>query len=441
MSENGNSTFEPALSEGMVGVIRCQGSEKLADYRAKGGYDGVKRVLEELPPAEVIEQVKEACIRGRGGAGFPAGVKWGFIPKEKTGPHYVCVNADESEPGTFGNRPIMEQRPHLLLEGTIICAYAVRAETAYIYIRGEYYDSIAQVQAAIDELYAAGLLGKRILNTDFNLDIHIHSGAGAYICGEETALLESIEGKRGYPRLRPPFPAIEGLYRRPTVINNVETLACVSLVFQKGIEWFKSIGTEKSPGPKVFSISGCIRKPGNYEAPLGVTLRDLLYDEKFGGGIRDGNKFKACTPGGTSVPMLFEDELGCAMDYEGPREYGTFLGSTGIVVMDETICMTWAALNLMHFYWDESCGQCTPCREGTGWMYKILTRLERGEGEAGEIELLENICKNITGRSICALGEFATGSLVRTIPRFREEFQAHIDGKCCPFDKKYTEFA
>lgn len=438
MSENGNSTFEPIVSAGVTGVCMNGSVESLADYRAKGGYDGLKRVLEKHAPAEVIDIVKDAGVRGRGGAGFPAGVKWGFIPKEKKGPHYVCVNADESEPGSFSNRPIMEQRPHLMLEGTIICAYATLAEVAYIYIRGEYFDCLREMQHAINDLYDAGMLGKNILGTDFCLDIHIQSGAGAYICGEETALLESIEGKRGYPRLRPPFPAIEGLYGRPTVINNVETLACVSLVFQRSVEWFRSRGTEKSPGTKVYSISGHVKNPGNFEAPLGITLRELIYD--CAGGIRDGNKLKAVTPGGSSVPMLFEDELDVAMDYEGPREFNTFLGSTGIIVMDDTVCMVWAALNLMHFYWDESCGQCTPCREGTNWMHKILKRMEAGQGEKGEVDLLEDICKKIAGRSICALGEFSTGSLVRTIPRFRDEFEQHISGKGCPFKKDYTEF-
>jgi NADH-quinone oxidoreductase subunit F len=439
MTVNGATTFEPVLTAGVTGVCLGGWVESLADYRAKGGYDGLKRAIQEHKPGDVIEMVKEASVRGRGGAGFPAGVKWGFIPKEKKGPHYVCVNADESEPGTFSNRPIMEQRPHLLLEGTMICAYAVQSEAAYIYIRGEYLDCIREVQKAIDDAYDAGLLGKNIMGTEFCLDIHVHSGAGAYICGEETALLESLEGKRGYPRLRPPFPAIEGLYQRPTVINNVETLACVSLIFQKGVEWFKSVGTEKSPGPKVYSISGHVRNPGNFEAPLGITLRELIFERA--GGIRDGNKFKACTPGGSSVPMLFEDELDVVMDYEGPRQYGTFLGSTAIIVMDETVCMVWAALNLMHFYWDESCGQCTPCREGTNWMHKILKRMEAGQGRQGEVELLEDICRKIAGRSICALGEFSTGSIVRTVPRFRDEFQAHIDGKGCPFPKTFREFA
>jgi len=438
MATEEKNGYQPAMIEGVTGTCLNGRNESLADYKAKGGYEGLRRALENHQPDEVIERVKEAGLRGRGGAGFPAGVKWGFIPKDATKPHYVCVNADESEPGTFSNRPIMEQRPHLLIEGAAICAYATRAETVYIYIRGEYYDCIREMEKAIEDAYGAGLLGRRIMNTDFNLDVHVHSGAGAYICGEETALLESVEGKRGYPRLRPPFPAIEGLYRCPTVVNNVETLALVSLIFQKGVEWFRSIGTEKSPGPKVFSISGHVRKPGNYEVPLGTPLRDLIYD--YAGGIRDGNRFKAAFPGGSSVPMLFEDELDVAMDYEGPRAYKTFLGAPGLIVMDETVCMAWVALNLMHFYWDESCGQCTPCREGTGWMYKILARLEAGEGRRGEIELLEDICKKIVGRSICALGEFSTGSLVRTIVRFREEFQAHIDEKCCPFAKEYTRF-
>lgn len=439
MAENGKQAFEPILTAGVTGTCMNGTVENLADYKAKGGYEGLKRVLETYSPAETVDQVKEASIRGRGGAGFPAGVKWSFIPKEKKGPHYVTVNADESEPGTFSNRPVLEQRPHLLLEGTMICSYATQAETAYIYIRGEYCDAIRETQRAIDDAYEAGLLGKNILGTEFCLDIYVHSGAGAYICGEETALLESIEGKRGYPRLRPPFPAVEGLYQRPTVINNVETLAQVALVFQRGIEWFKSLGTEKSPGTTVYSISGHVRKPGNYELPLGVTMRELIYEHA--GGIRDGNKFKAVTPGGSSVPMLFEDELDVIMDFDGPRKYGTFLGSTGIIVMDETVCMVWAALNLMHFYWDESCGQCTPCREGTNWMYKILKRMEAGQGKQGEVELLEDICKKIAGRSICALGEFSTGSIVRTVPRFRDEFQAHIDAKGCPFEKKYTEFS
>jgi NADH-quinone oxidoreductase subunit F len=430
--------YTPILTEGITTTVIAGHSESLADYKAKGGYTAIKRVLETMTPDETLQFVKDANVRGRGGAGFPAGTKWGFIPRNRDKPHYLCVNADESEPGTFSNRPVLEQRPHLLLEGCMICAFAILSESVYIYIRKEYYDAIAQVQRAIDDCYATGLLGKNIGGSGFNLDIYVHTGAGAYICGEETALIESLEGKRGYPRLRPPFPAIQGLYMCPTVVNNVETISIVPEVFRRGIDWWKSIGTEKSPGMTVYSLCGHVRKPGNYELPLGITMRELIFD--VAGGIRDGNKFKAVSPGGSSTPMLFEDELDVVMDYDGPRKYNTFLGSTGIIVMDETVCLTWASLNLMHFYWDESCGQCTPCREGTGWMHKILKRLENGKGEPGDVELLEDICKNIAGRSICALGEFATFSLVRSIPRFRAEYQAHIDEGKCPFEKGYTHF-
>ncbi len=433
-----NNTYQPVLTEGITTTVFTGKGESLADYRTKGGYSGLKRALETMTPEQVIDYVKDANVRGRGGAGFPAGVKWSFIPKDRNRPHYVCVNADESEPGTFSNRPVLEQRPHLLIEGALICAYATLAETVYIYIRKEYYDAIAQMENAIQDALDAGLLGKNIMGSGFNCMVYVQPGAGAYICGEETALIESLEGKRGYPRLRPPFPAIQGLYMCPTVINNVETLAIVSQVFQRDKEWFKSIGTEKSPGMTVYSISGHVKKPGNYELPLGITMQELIYD--VAGGIRDNNKFKAVFPGGSSVPMLFEDELDVVMDFDGPRKYGTFLGSTGIIVMDETVCMVWASLNLMHFYWDESCGQCTPCREGTSWMYQILKRLEKGEGRTEDIATLEDICKHIAGRSICALGEFSTGSLTRTIPRFRDEYQAHVDQKCCPFKKEYVNF-
>ena len=393
MTIDANTTYQPVLTAGITGTVLAGAGESLADYRAKGGYEGLRRAVETMTPEEVIETVKAANVRGRGGAGFPAGAKWSFIPKDRKQPHYVCVNADESEPGTFSNRPVLEQRPHLLIEGAAICAYATLAETAFIYIRKEYYDAHAQMQHAIDEARAAGLLGRNILGSGFSLDVIVQPGAGAYICGEETALIESLEGKRGYPRLRPPFPAIQGLYMCPTVINNVETLSIVAEVFRRGVDWFKSIGTEKSPGMTVYSLSGCVARPGNYELPLGVTMRELIYN--YAGGIRDGNKFKAVFPGGSSVPMLFEDELDVVMDFDGPRQYKTFLGSTGIIVMDETVCMVWTALNLMHFYWDESCGQCTPCREGTAWMHKILKRLEKGEGRPGDVELLEDIIKQI----------------------------------------------
>ena len=432
-----NTAYQPILTEGIVGTVFSGSTERLADYRAKGGYDGLKKGI-EMGSDAVLQTIKDANVRGRGGAGFPAGVKWGFIPRNRDNPHYICVNADESEPGTFSNRPVLEQRPHLLIEGAAICALATFAETVYIYIRKEYYDATRLMREAIAEAYAAGLLGKNIMGSDFNLDVVVHNGAGAYICGEETALIESLEGKRGYPRLRPPFPAIQGLYMSPTVVNNVETLAIVAEIMRRGVDWYKSIGTEKSAGMTVYSLSGHVKRPGNYELPLGATMHELIYN--YAGGIRNDNKFKMVFPGGSSVPVLFEDELDAVMDFDGPRKYGTFLGSSGMIVLDETVCPVWMALNLMHFYWDESCGQCTPCREGTGWMHKILKRLEAGEGRPGDVELLENICKNIVGRSICALGEFSTGSLTKTIPRLRDEFQAHIDQKGCPFEKEYTRF-
>jgi NADH-quinone oxidoreductase subunit F len=434
-SNNGN--YKPILSDGVTGTVYSNWLESLKDYQSKGGYDGLKRTIEAGPDA-TLQTIKDANVRGRGGAGFPAGVKWGFIPRNREKPHYICVNADESEPGTFSNRPVLEQRPHLLIEGALIAAFATFAETVYIYIRKEYYECTTHMEAAIEEARAAGLVGKKILGSDFNCEVYVHNGAGAYICGEETALIESLEGKRGYPRLRPPFPAIQGLYMCPTVVNNVETLAICAEVMRRGLDWFKSLGTEKSPGMTVYSVSGHVKKPGNFELPLGVTMRELIYNHA--GGIRDGNKFKAVFPGGSSVPLLFEDELDVIMDFDDPKRYGTYLGSTGIIVMDETVCLVWAALNLLHFYHDESCGQCTPCREGTGWMHKILKRLEAGKGQPGDVELLESITKNIVGRSICALGEFSTGSLSKTIPRFREEFQAHIDKGCCPFEKVYTKF-
>jgi NADH-quinone oxidoreductase subunit F len=429
----GNNGYSPILMEGTGGTLLRDGRrETLSEYRDKGGYSGLARILKS-PPDGAIRLIKDAVVRGRGGAGFPAGMKWDFIPKDRSKPHYVCCNADESEPGTFSNRVILEQRPHLLIEGVLIACYATLAETGFIYIRGEYYDAIEQMKTAIAEARAAGLIGSNILGTGFSCEIIVYGGAGAYICGEETALLESVEGRRGYPRLRPPFPAAAGLYDCPTVINNVETLSLCALVAQRGVEWFKSIGTEKSPGTTTYCLCGHVKRPGNYEAPLGITLRELIYEKA--GGIRNDNAFKAVFPGGSSVPMMFEEALDCPMDFDSPRQYGTFLGSTGMIVMDETVCMVWASLNLMRFYRDESCGQCTPCREGTGWMCKILKRIEDGGGEERDLDILLDICHKIAGRTICALGEFATASVVSGVTRFRDEYMAHIQQKRCPFDE------
>lgn len=435
--------FQPIsiISDGVTGTCLDGWRESVDEYRVKRhGYSGLKKVLAEMQPAEVIDAVKAAGLRGRGGAGFPTGVKWSFIPPKAGKRHYVVVNADESEPGTFSNRATLEQRPHLLIEGIAICAYAVRAETAYIFIRGEYYDAIRVMEEAVEEAYKAGVIGKNIFGSDFSLDIHVHPGGGAYICGEETALLESLEGRRGYPRLRPPFPAIEGLYACPTVVNNVETLAGAALIFQNSVEWYRSYGTEKSPGTKVYCLSGHVNRPGNYEAELGIPLRTLIYDEKFAGGIKGGRKFKACHPGGSSAPMLFEEHLDTPMDYEGPVAAGSVLGSTAIIVMDETVCLVHSCMNLLEFYNHESCGQCTPCREGTGWMRKILTRLESGRGTESDVDLLASICRNIKGRSICALGEFATGCVASAIKRYPEEFYDHARKKGCPFEKSYLKF-
>ncbi len=435
--------FQPLsiLSAGVTGTCLDGWIESLDSYRVRHkGYTGLKKVLETMQPADVVNAVKASGIRGRGGAGFPTGVKWSFIPPKGNKHHYVVVNADESEPGTFSNRSTLEQRPHLLIEGIAICAYAVQAETAYVFIRGEYYDAIRVMEKAIEEAYKAGVIGKNIFGTNFSLDVHVHPGGGAYICGEETALLEALEGRRGYPRLRPPFPAIEGLYACPTVVNNVETLADAALLFQNDVEWFRSYGTEKSPGTKVYCLSGMVNKPGIYEAELGIPLRTLIYDEKFAGGIKNGGKFKACHPGGSSAPMVFEEHLDTPMDYEGPVQAGSVLGSTAIIVMDESVCLTWACKNLMEFYHHESCGQCTPCREGVGWMHKILNRLEAGQASESDVDLLMSICKNIKGRSICALGEFATGCVASAIKRFPEEFYEHARQGRCPFQKEYLKF-
>ncbi|MBN1516819.1 NADH-quinone oxidoreductase subunit NuoF [Candidatus Sumerlaeota bacterium] len=410
--------------------------ESLDSYRNRGGYEAFDKVLRKLKPEDVQAEVKSANLRGRGGAGFPAGVKWGFLPKEPQpgAPHYLTVNADESEPGTFNNRPILEQYCHTLLEGIGITCFAIQSHHAFIFVRGEYFDAQKNLNAAIREAEEAGILGDKCMGHDYKLKVTVHSGAGAYICGEETSLLEALEGRRGYPRLRPPFPAIKGLYQCPTLINNVETIAWVPMIFRDGVDEFKKYGTEKSGGPTIYSISGHVKKPGNYEAPQTVTLRDLIYH--YAGGIRNDNKFKMCFPGGTSVPLFFEDALDVMMDFDSPPSKGSFLGSKAIQVMDETVCPVWVCLNTMHFYRHESCGQCTPCREGSSWMYKILTRLERGTGTMEDIDMLEEICDKISGRSICALGDFSTAAPRSAIKRLRHEFEEHVKQGCCPFKDK-----
>ncbi len=401
----------------------------LETYERTEGYQALRKALAMAPDA-VIALVKDSGLRGRGGAGFPTGTKWGFIPQGDGRPHYLVVNADEGEPGTCKDTPLMMADPHELLEGIVIASYAVRCNHAFIYLRGELVHAGRRLENAIREAYAAGYLGRNILDSGFDLELTLHRGAGAYICGEETALLDSLEGFRGQPRLRPPFPAVAGLYGSPTVINNVETIASVPHIVAGGVAWWRSMGTEKSPGPKIFSLSGHVHRPGQYEMPLGTTLRELL---EVGGGVRDGHHLKAWTPGGSSTPLLTAEHLDAPMDFEGMIEVGSLLGTTAIMVMDETVCMVRTALRLTQFYAHESCGKCTPCREGTYWMTQILQRLEAGTGGEEDLATLLDTCDNIFGRSFCALGDGATSPIVSSIQYFRDEYVAHYTSGRCPF--------
>ncbi|HET8846302.1 MAG TPA: NADH-quinone oxidoreductase subunit NuoF, partial [Ktedonobacteraceae bacterium] len=383
------------------------GIDTLEIYRQSGGYEALVRALQELSPQEIVEMVKLSGLGGRGGAGFPTGVKWGLLAQN--GPHYLCCNADEGEPGTFKDRMLMERLPHQLLEGMIITAYACQVNMAFIYIRGEFAFASRQLQRAIDEAQAAGLLGENILGSGYSLEIIVHRGAGAYICGEETALLESLEGRRGYPRLRPPFPATSGLYGSPTVINNCETLSTIPLIINHGAQWYTSFGTARSKGTRLFSLSGHIKKPGNYELPIGAPLRTLIYDEAYGGGILDDRNLKAVMPGGSSTPMLGPEHLDVTLDAESLGAAGSVPGSGGVIVLHDGVCIVAAVQRMSEFYRDESCGKCTPCREGTYWIASIMERLEHGQGKEGDIDLLLDICSNIGGRSFCPHGDFAIG--------------------------------
>ena len=409
--------------------IHKPNSHSIDVYLAGGGYRSLEKALKGMTPDQVIDEVKKSGIRGRGGAGFPMGVKWGFVPKDGK-PHYMVCNADESEPGTFKDRVIIEKDPHLLIEGIIIGSYAIRSSLAFIYIRGEYVYGGKVLEKALAEAYAKGFLGKNILGTGYDLDIILHRGAGAYICGEETALMDSVEGKRGNPRLKPPFPAQVGILKRPTNVNNVETLANVPAIIEKGGEWYGKIGREKNTGTKLYCLSGHIKKPGVYELPLGISLRELIYN--YGGGmLRDDKKLKAIIPGGSSVPVLTADKVDVLMDFDSLMAAGSMLGSAGVIVMDETVCMVKAIHRITKFYAHESCGQCTPCREGMGWMEKILRRMESGGGARGDIELLYDIAKNIIGNTICPLGDAGAMPVMSFVERFRDEFEFHIaNGKC-----------
>jgi NADH-quinone oxidoreductase subunit F len=400
----------------------------LAGYEAAGGYRALRRAL-EMSADDVIQLVKDSGLRGRGGAGFPTGMKWSFVPRDTGKPTYVTVNFDESEPGTANNRELVEREPHALLEGTAIAARAIDCHLAFIYVRGEYLWPGRILQRAIEEAYAAAYLGRGIMGGSYDLDIVLHRGAGAYICGEETALLSSLEGYRGQPRLRPPFPAVEGLYSSPTVINNVETLMNIPHIVNNGAEWFRSVGTEKSPGTKLFTISGKVERPGNYELPLGAPFRMLLED--CAGGVPGGKKLKAWTPGGSSTPFLTAGHLDVGLDFESVTEAGSLLGTGAVMVLDESDCMVEAARRLVEFYAHESCGKCTPCREGTWWATRMIGRVEEGYGREEDLPLIGEVGQNILFRAFCALADGAVSPIESTLKHFMDEYEAHVrEGRC-----------
>jgi NADH-quinone oxidoreductase subunit F len=416
--------YEPVL----IPHVREPNGFTLEFYVAHGGYQGLRRAL-GMAPGDVIETVKASGLRGRGGAGFPTGLKWQFVLKDTPNPRYIACNADESEPGTFKDHLLMERNPHLVLEGCAIACYAIGAKVAYIYIRGEFLHVQKALEAAIDEAHRGGYLGKNILGSGFDCDIHVHRGAGAYEAGEETALLESLEGKRAQPRIKPPFPATAGLYGCPTAVNNVETLCNVPLIIERGVEWFTGLGPEKNSGPKLYAISGHVVRPGVYEASMRTTYRELIYD--YAGGIRHGRRLKALIPGGSSVPVLLPDQLDVPASFDDTVKAGSMLGSAALIVLDDTTCMVWAAENLLAFYRHESCGKCTPCREGTDWLLKLLRRIERGEGQMRDVDLLLNVANNITGKTLCPFGDAAATPVLTTIKHFRHEFEAHVrEGRC-----------
>jgi NADH-quinone oxidoreductase subunit F len=398
------------------------GLDQFSVYQEQGGFNAFRKAVTTMTPEQVLQEVKNAGLRGRGGAGFPAGVKWSFLPNN-IWPHYVVANADESEPGTFKDREIMESNPFQFLEGLMLCSYAVQAKLSYVYLRGEFWQVAQQLDRCIAELESAGLLGENLLGTSFSLRLYTHLGAGAYICGEETALLESLEGKMGQPRLRPPFPAVYGLYGKPTVINNVETLTNLPPIIERGASWYRTIGTEKSPGPKIFSLSGHVNRPGNYELPLGSTFRHLIYE--LGGGIPGGRNIKAIMPAGASSSLIkaTEQALDTPMDYESVAQVGSTLGSASVIILDETVNMRWMAHKTLHFFRHESCGKCTPCREGTYWMDQIATRLEGGEAIQQDAELLGIVAKQVRNKCLCPLGEFSIMAVLSAMDLFPEDFK------------------
>ena len=403
---------------------------RLADYVKRGGYEALRKILAgKTPPADVIAEVKKSSLRGRGGAGFPTGLKWSFMPQQFAGEKYVVCNSDEGEPGTFKDRDILRYNPHSLIEGMAIAAYAMGCRRGYNYVHGEIWEVYERCEEAVAEAYAAGFLGKDILGSGFDFDLANHHGFGAYICGEETALLESIEGKKGQPRFKPPFPASYGLYGKPTTINNTETFASVPWILRHGGEWFLNLGKPNNGGTKIFSVSGDVERPGNYEVKLGTPFAKLL---EMAGGVRGGRRLKAVIPGGSSAPVLpAEIMLATDMDYDSIAKAGSMLGSGAVIVMDETRCMVKSLMRLSYFYYEESCGQCTPCREGTGWLWRIVHRIENGEGRQEDLDLLNSVSDNIMGRTICALGDAAAMPVKSFVRHFRAEFQHHVDHKRC----------
>ena len=420
------SAFKPVLTQ----HIYQQDCHTLPFYQSVGGYTALEKVL-TMDPEDVIDVVKNSNLRGRGGAGFPAGIKWGFLPKDMVKPTYLINNADESEPGTFKDRLLINKAPHQMLEGMLIAAYAIRCNLAFIYIRGEFYKEAEVLEKVLSEAYAANLLGKNILGSKYDLDVIVHRGAGAYICGEETALIESLEGKRGCPRLKPPFPAVEGYLKCPTIVNNVETLSNLPHIINRGAEWFRSIGPEKGPGPKLYCVSGCVNSPGVFEEPMGSPLKKLIYENA--GGIKNGNQLKAVLPGGSSSAILTAEEaVALNMDFDSLMDAKTMLGSAGIIVMDDTVDMVQACLNIARFYAHESCGQCTPCREGTTWLVKMLTRMVQGDGTEGDIKMIYEITDNIGGlidfskgsfgKTICPFGEAVAWPIRSFVEKFETEF-------------------
>ncbi len=407
-------------------------------YLSKGGYEPYKKALKEMKPDEIIEEVKKSGLRGRGGAGFPTGMKWGFVPKGSPKPKYLVCNGDESEPGTCKDRELMERDPHLVVEGMAISAYAIGSNHAFIYIRGEFDYPANQMRKAVAQAYEKGFLGKNILGTGYNLEMTVHTGGGAYICGEETSLLNSLEGKPGQTRIRPPFPAVEGLYASPTVVNNVETLSNVSLIVKNGGEWYASMGTPKSTGTRIFCLSGHVNKPANYELELGTPMSVLIND--LGGGVIDGKKIKAIIPGGSSTPILLPDKIDTPLDFEAMVDAGSMLGSGGVIVMHEDTDMVWVAKVLAHFYMHESCGECTPCRQGTKWLYDTLCRIMDGDGNMDDLDILMDLCDNIEGKTICPLGDAAVIPVRSTIQLFKDEFEHYIKHGKPLVENKFMSF-